>query len=225
MILFKQFRQEQNVLKAKLENTARPVPVATLPPQQAPVTGTPDPNLSFYKTLPGGKGTLGTGLNPDKPENPAPRPAVVLPPPASPQSAPAHTASQPQQPAIRPPQPPMSTLSEHYDSPPLEKPAVKSLPLAASPAPAPSLDSGADPARKAQLKGKYVVQVASYQSKTEAEAVKGRLQDSGVPAYIVESVLKDKGTMYRVRVGKHLEAAAAAELAAKAGKNAIVILE
>jgi hypothetical protein len=115
MILFKQFRQEQNVLKAKLENTARPVPVATLPPQQAPVTGTPDPNLSFYKTLPGGKGTLGTGLNPDKPENPAPRPTVTLPPPASPPSAPAHTASQPQQPAIRPPQPPMSTLSEHYD--------------------------------------------------------------------------------------------------------------
>ena len=77
----------------------------------------------------------------------------------------------------------------------------------------------------AQPRGKYVVQVASYQSKAEAEAVKGRLMDAGLPAYIVESVLKDKGTMYRVRVGKHLEPAAAAELAAKAGKNAIVVME
>ena len=70
-----------------------------------------------------------------------------------------------------------------------------------------------------------MVQVASYQSKTEAEVVKERLQSSGLPAYIVESVLKDKGTMYRIRVGKHLEQAAANELADKAGKNAIVILE
>jgi cell division protein FtsN len=223
--IFKPSRQELNALRTRVENAAKPAPAATPPPQQAPVTGTSDPNLSFYKTLPGGKGTLGTGLNPDKPENPAPRPAVTLPPPVSSPSAPVHTAAQPQQPAIRPPQPPMSTLSEHYDSLPPEKPAVKSPQPAASPAPAPLLDSGADPMRKAQLKGKYVVQVASYQSKTEAEAVKGRLQDSGVPAYIVESVLKDKGTMYRVRVGKHLEPAAAAELAAKAGKNAIVILE
>jgi cell division septation protein DedD len=114
---------------------------------------------------------------------------------------------------------------EHRDSAPQEKPAAKSPPPAASPSPVPPTDSGADQVRKAQLKGKYVVQVASYQSKVEAEAVKGRLQDAGLPAYIVESVLKDKGTMYRVRVGKHLEPAAAAELAAKAGKNAIVILE
>ena len=70
-----------------------------------------------------------------------------------------------------------------------------------------------------------MVQVASYQSKSEAEAVRGRLIDAGFQAYIVEAVLKDKGTLYRVRVGKHLDQAAAAELAIKAGKNAIPILE
>jgi len=36
-------------------------PATTPPPKQAPVAGPPDPNLSFYKTLPEGKVILGTG--------------------------------------------------------------------------------------------------------------------------------------------------------------------
>ena len=223
--MFKPSRQELNALRAKAENAARPAPVAATPPQQAPVTGPSDPNLSFYKTLPEGKPIIGTGLNPAKPENPAPRPAATLPPPAATLSAPVSAASPQQQPATKTPPAPTLASPEHRDSAPQEKPAAKSPSPAASLAPVPPTDSGADQVRKVQLKGKYVVQVASYQSKTEAEAVRGRLQDAGLPAYIVESVLKDKGTMYRVRVGKHLEPAAAAELAAKAGKNAIVILE
>ena len=94
-----------------------------------------------------------------------------------------------------------------------------------APAPAPAPPSGTDQARKAQPKGKYVVQVASYQSKGEAEAVRERLTDAGFPAYIVEGVIKEKGTMYRVRIGRHLELSTAEELAAKAGKNAIAVLE
>jgi cell division protein FtsN len=118
---------------------------------------------------------------------------------------------------------------EHHAGGAPEKPAasqsaVKSPTPAAAPAPVPAPDQN-DPARTGQLKGKYVVQVASYQSKAEAEAVRGRLADAGFQAYIVEAVLKDRGTLYRVRVGKHLDQAAAAELAIRAGKNAIPILE
>ena len=224
--IFKPSRQELNALRTSAENAAKP-PSAATPPRQAPVTGPPDPNLSFYKTLPEGKkAILGTGLNPDKPENPAPRPAVAISPPANVQPSPVHTAPSPPQPATRTPQAPATLPPDHRDGASPEKPAVKSSPPSAPLAPvSPPHESVADSPRKAQLKGKYVVQVASYQSKTEAEAVKERLQSSGMPAYIVESVLKDKGTMYRIRVGKHLEQAAATELADKAGKNAIVILE
>jgi len=224
--MFRPSRQELNALRTSAETTAKPAPVATPPPRQATVTGPSDPNLSFYKTLPDGKPLLGTGLNPSKPENPAPRPAASLPPPATTQPLSVSTVSPPQQPVIKTLPSPVPVPPERHDTAQQEKTAAKSAPPpTASPTPAPPPDTGADQVHKAQLKGKYVVQVASYQSKTEAEAVRGRLQDSGLSAYIVESVLKDKGTVYRVRVGKHLESAAAAELAAKAGKNAIVILE
>ena len=224
-LMFKPSRQELNALRARAENAAKPLPVVT-PPQQAPVTGPPDPNLSFYKNLPDGKkAILGTGLNPDKPENPAPRPASAPSPSTAAPTLPVHTATPPPQPATKAPQAPAPTPPEHRDGTSPEKPTVKPSPPTAALAPTTPLESGADQPRKAQLKGKYVVQVASYQSKTEAEAVKERLQSSGLQAYIVESVLKDKGTMYRIRIGKHLDPTAAAELATKAGKNAIVILE
>jgi cell division septation protein DedD len=220
--MFKPSRQELNALRTDAEKAVKLAPATTPPPKQAPVAGPPDPNLSFYKTLPEGKVILGTGLNPTRPEKPLPAPVTTIP---------THGAApSPASPSV--PQPvaksaPVPVSQEHRDGGVPEKPTVsqaaaKSPSPATAPAPAPDQN---DPARSSQLKGKYVVQVASYQSKSEAEAVRGRLIDAGFQAYIVEAVLKDKGTLYRVRVGKHLDQAAAAELAIKAGKNAIPILE
>jgi cell division protein FtsN len=86
---------------------------------------------------------------------------------------------------------------------PSQAPAVK---------PAPRRDSGG-----------FTVQVASYSLKSEAETMRGKLAAKGFNAGIVESNLGDKGTWYRVRVGKRLNQDAAKELAEKLGKGAIAI--
>ena len=67
------------------------------------------------------------------------------------------------------------------------------------------------------------VQVASYSLKSEAETVRSKLAAKGYNVSIVESRLGDKGTWFRVRIGKRLDADAAKELAGKLGKGAIAI--
>ena len=69
----------------------------------------------------------------------------------------------------------------------------------------------------------FTVQVASFPLKSEAETLKTKLAAKGYHVYIVESNQGDKGTWYRVRVGKKLEQEAAKELAGKLGKAALVI--
>jgi len=69
------------------------------------------------------------------------------------------------------------------------------------------------------------VQVASFSLRSEAEAIRSKLAAKGYDVSIFESHLGDKGTWYRVRVGRHLDPDAAKELAAKLGKGAIVIPE
>lgn len=71
----------------------------------------------------------------------------------------------------------------------------------------------------------YTVQVASFSLKSEAETLRSKLTAKGYNVGIVESHLGDKGTWYRVRVGKHLDSEAAKELAVKLGKGAIAIPE
>lgn len=74
-------------------------------------------------------------------------------------------------------------------------------------------------------KGRYCVQVASYQNRKEAELVKARLAANGFVAYIVESTLPGKGVRFRVRIGRSLDFPTATGLAAKAGKGAMVAPE
>jgi cell division protein FtsN len=69
------------------------------------------------------------------------------------------------------------------------------------------------------------VQVASFSLRSEAEALRSKLAAKGYNVGIIESHLGDKGTWYRVRVGKHLDPDSAKELAAKLGKGAIAIPE
>jgi len=69
----------------------------------------------------------------------------------------------------------------------------------------------------------FTVQVASFPLKSEAETLKNKLAGKGYNAFIAESHQGDKGTWYRVRVGKKLDQESAKELAGKLGKGALVI--
>jgi len=174
--------------------------------QTLPAEGTggaaPEPLLTFYERLPkGNRDLMGSGLNTSKP----------------PEQLPARVAPKPPAPAAR-------------EAAPVEA-ATQSREAAKVPTRTPDISAGKEtPAREASVKeddgkGKYVVQVASYHVKKEAEAVRDRLKADGIPAYLVESNIPEKGIFYRVRVGRHLEQKAALEMAEKAGKGAIVIPE
>jgi cell division protein FtsN len=69
----------------------------------------------------------------------------------------------------------------------------------------------------------FTVQVASFPLKSEAETLKNKLAGKGYNVFISESHQGDKGTWYRVRVGRKLDQEAAKELAGKLGKSALVI--
>lgn len=86
----------------------------------------------------------------------------------------------------------------------------------------PAQTTAAKPAARQDANG-LTVQVASYSLKSEAETLRGKLAAKGYNVSIVESNLGDKGTWYRVRVGKRLDPDAAKELAGKLGKGAIAI--
>jgi cell division septation protein DedD len=167
----------------------------------------PEPLLTFYERLPkGNRDLMGSGLNTAKPpEQPQARVTPVPP-------APAVKAAQPEVPATKP--------KEAAKAParPVETPSVKD-------SPAKENTARELPVKEDDAKGKYVVQVASYHDKKEAEAVRNRLKADGMPAYIIESSVPEKGIFYRVRVGRHLEQKAAQEVAGKAGGGAIVIPE
>lgn len=83
----------------------------------------------------------------------------------------------------------------------------------------------AAPAKPAarQDTGSFTVQVASYSLKSEAETMRSKMATKGYNVSIIESHQGDKGTWYRVRVGKRLDPDAAKELAGKLGKGAIAI--
>lgn len=184
-------RQETQQKQTKLQEQAPKAAVA--PPQQQPGTTdpqassptqtTPEPPLSFYKTLPNGQksNVLGSGINTKDEKGKQPLQAAI----------PSNIA--------RPPQP-------GADKPAADKPQ-------AAPEKAPARQDA----------GGFTVQVASYTLRSEAETLKNKLAGKGYSVSIIESNQGDKGTWYRVRVGKRLEQDAAKELAGKLGKGAIAI--
>lgn len=114
-----------------------------------------------------------------------------------------------------------------------DKPAKQPLQAAVptninKPAPSDNDDAGKSPAAPTKPAGRqdssgFTVQVASYSLKSEAETVRSKLAAKGYHVSIMESHLGDKGTWYRVRIGRHLDPDAAKELAERIGKGAISI--
>ncbi|MDD2500076.1 MAG: SPOR domain-containing protein [Geobacter sp.] len=69
----------------------------------------------------------------------------------------------------------------------------------------------------------FLVQVASFTNAKEAENTKAKLAAKGYSATIAEINLNDKGTWYRVRIGRHLDKEAASEIASRVGSGAKVV--
>lgn len=181
-----------------------PQPAGAVPGQPGqPAQPAPDVPLTFYKTLPsGGKGAIGSGINTKLPEV-LPKSAPATPQPAAPEQK----AAQAQAPSGKGGE---AKPAEKASAPPSEKQAAAEK------------QSGAE---KQATEPRYLVQVASYKDKQEAESARAKLAAKGVAAYVVESKVKDKGVWYRVRVGKHLSKQEAQQLAGKVGSGAAVVTE
>lgn len=175
-----------------------PAPAAGQPGQ--PPAPAPDAPLTFYQTLPaGGKGVIGSGMNLKLPPAPAaPKPAPV--------AAPAPAQPQAEKQAPGPEKPDKGEQQQKQDKEKADKPEGKEKQEQASTT-------------------RYLVQIASYRDKQEAEEAQARLSGRGVAAYLVESRLADKSVWYRLRVGRHLSKSEAEQLAVKSGKGAAIIAE
>lgn len=196
----------KNVAPAPVAAVAKPAAPANAK-QQQPVAPAPgekpaDPPLTFYETLPKGSKQviIGTGLNPKPEATPPAHPAPV------PQAAAAPGQAQAAKPADKPAAPSSAAAPATAS-----QPAPKQAPSAARPA--------------EQAKTGFTVQLASCKTREEADALKAKFQGVGMNVYILESTVAGKGTWYRVRTGKKLSRKEADDIAAKAGGQAMVILD
>jgi cell division protein FtsN len=102
-------------------------------------------------------------------------------------------------------------------------PAPKETATAKAPAPAVKERASSG------LKLRYTLQIASYQDKQAAEDEVKKMKKQGYAAFIVSSLLPEKGTWYRVRLGSFTSKAAAEklqkEIDAKVGVSPIVVIE
>lgn len=91
---------------------------------------------------------------------------------------------------------------------PAQKPVTETQAAAVKPPPAPTAPVG------------WLVQVAAFSSQKEAETLKTKLAAKGYNASIMETHLNDKGTWYRVRIGRHMSKDAAQDIASRIGGGA-----
>lgn len=185
-------------------NRGAVTPAVSKGPPAAENTGSiKEPMLTFYETLPkGNRELIGSGLNLPRPLGP-----------------PVAKVAPPQKPA------PVAKEAPHTESVEQTREATKAPVNAQETTKSRETSAGEATVKEDKGKGKFVVQVASYHMRKEAEELRDRLKTGGITAYIVESNLPEKGTFYRVRIGRHLNQKAAQEMAVKFGKEAIVIPE
>lgn len=201
-LLFRQSKPKQAAPQQTVVTAGQRPASAPLPATQGLPAGQDVP-LTFYQTLPhGGTAVIGSGLNPEKNNGTGKTPRS---------QGTAAAQSQQKAPAL--------------ETGPAGRDARAVSPDEASRRVEPSTDQGNATKKQHGANATFCVQVASSKDKKDAEAVKARLSAKGLAVYIVESKLQDKGVWFRVRIGKHMEQSEANELAAKAGKGAIVIPE
>ena len=57
--------------------------------------------------------------------------------------------------------------------------------------------------KSSKKKGKYTLQLSSFQDRAEAEAFAAKVSGAGYKPYIVQSEVPDRGTYFRVRLGEY----------------------
>jgi DedD protein len=86
-------------------------------------------------------------------------------------------------------------------APPPAKAAQAPSPPAAEEKPKDSSDKPKKEAAQGTKKGKFTLQISSFQERAEADALLAKLTAAGYKPFIVTSNVADKGVFFRVRVG------------------------
>jgi cell division septation protein DedD len=95
------------------------------------------------------------------------------------------------------------------DAKPVDAKPVDAKPADAKPADAkasedrPEGKSADDKPAEVKRKGRYTLQISSFQDRREAESFLAKLSTSGYRAYITSTDVEGKGLFYRVRVGEY----------------------
>ena len=194
--VFKGDQQTPSVVAQPVKKV-EPVPVPIQPDPAAA-----DAPLTFYDTLPaGGKGAIGSGMNLKL--DPAPVSASRPAPVAAPAAAQAPEEKRGRQEKQEAPDKQEKDKQEKTET-----------------------QEKQDKQEKQDVSTtRYLVQIASYRDKAEAEAAQARLSGRGVAAYVSESKHPERGVWYRVRVGRNLTRAEAEQLASRSGKGSAIIAE
>lgn len=96
--------------------------------------------------------------------------------------------------------------------PPVAPPAPQTAPQAAAPSDTAKKPEPPQPAAKPAPKPTgYVVQIASYSNRKDADSLRSRLSAKGYAAVVSETFLEGK-TWYRVRIGRHLDKESATKI-------------
>lgn len=98
-------------------------------------------------------------------------------------------------------------------TPPVTAPAPQTASQAAAPSDTAKKPEPAQPAtvKPAPKPTGFVVQVASYSNRKDADGLRSRLSAKGYAAVVSETTLEGK-TWYRVRIGRHLDKEAATQI-------------
>jgi cell division septation protein DedD len=96
------------------------------------------------------------------------------------------------------------SLGEAPAATPVTAPVPVAAPVAAAPVAAAPPEAAKPAATLAPAKpGKWTLQLSAFQDRMEAETFLADIKGQGYDAFIVEAQIPDKGTFYRVRVGRY----------------------
>jgi DedD protein len=166
-------------------------PLAALDQMAAEAAARPEAELAFASTLRGERdgdplGAIDRSLERANRDDEA-KPDVDAPPEPARAAPPAAIPAKPQ-----PVKPELKAVAqpEPKDAKAEAKPEVKDVKAEAKPA-------------QAAGDGRFTLHLQSFQDRSLADALVGRLKKDGYQPYVVEQVEQDKGTWYRVRVGRY----------------------
>jgi cell division septation protein DedD len=168
------------------------------PAMAAPAAGAPTPNpLSPAPSKAGAGVTTDSGLAAKEPGG------ATAAPPANPKGAAASDAKPDPTAAAAPAAGAPAAGAPAASAPAAGAPAAAKSTVAAKSAVAPGTAPPPGKAAKSGKKGKFTLQLSSFQDRAEAEAFAAKVTGAGYKPYIIESNVPDRGVFFRVRLGEY----------------------